>query len=161
MAYLHCHTSGCHWEQDDFWDFTPRVRWRKYEKRWWKKIGFSIGYNPVSRVWSDISWLLKPRWLGLDDWIIKDMTKYTGVNVKVREITKVVDNTIGKIRMKNKPDKFTVTEKQVFSWQWMWLELVGNWKNIKRMKWPTWKGWKKVKDTAVCPKCGEWNFDID
>lgn len=22
MSYLHCHTKGCNWSQDDFWDFS-------------------------------------------------------------------------------------------------------------------------------------------
>jgi len=34
-------------------------------------------------------------------------------------------------------------------------------KNIRRMKWWTFKQWRRVRNTAVCPKCGLRNFDID
>jgi len=34
-------------------------------------------------------------------------------------------------------------------------------KRIRNMKWVTWEQWQKDKDTAVCPQCGERNFDID
>jgi len=32
---------------------------------------------------------------------------------------------------------------------------------IRNMPWITYEQWKKDKDTAVCPKCGMRNFDID
>jgi len=32
---------------------------------------------------------------------------------------------------------------------------------IREMKWVTWEQWKKDRDFAVCPKCGDRNFDID
>jgi len=167
MAFLHCHTKNCGWSQDDFWDIKFRIKWKSYKKSWWK-LGFSIGYNPISKVSNDIAWLWKPRWMSLDEWIINDITKYTGVDIKRRRIKKT--------RKYNSNDKLTQTdqhgvpmyishptyyETQVFSWQWLWLELIREWKNIKRMKWWTYDSWKKDMDTAVCPKCGKRNFDID
>jgi len=32
---------------------------------------------------------------------------------------------------------------------------------IRGMKWITREQWDRDKDTAVCPKCGDRNFDID
>lgn len=155
MAYLHCHTKDCGWSQDDFWNFRPRFRWHLYKKSWWK-LGFSIGYNPISRTLTDIRWLWKPKWLSLDDWYINDMIKYTGVKVKVRKVEKTIN-----VKSGNVFGKMKTIEQQVFSWQWLLLELVVEWKNIRRMKWRTWKSWKKTRDIAVCPKCGLRNFDID
>jgi Zn finger protein HypA/HybF involved in hydrogenase expression len=160
MAYLHCHTKDCGWSQDDFWDLRPRFRWKSYKKSWWK-LDFDIGYNPISRMWRDIKWLWKPRWMGLDDWVINDITKYTGVKVKVREVQKTIDQTNAKIKCGNCPDIYEVTETQVFSWSWLMVEAVKNWRNFRHMKWWTHKSWKKDRDTAVCPKCNERNFDID
>lgn len=34
-------------------------------------------------------------------------------------------------------------------------------KRIRNMKWVTWEQWERDKDIAVCPNCGERNFDID
>ena len=34
-------------------------------------------------------------------------------------------------------------------------------KNIRNMPWITEEQWRRDKDEAVCPKCGERNFDID
>ena len=160
MAYLHCHTKGCNWSQDDFWDLTFRIKWKSWRKQWWK-LGLSIGYNPISRTGNDIAWLWKPRWIQLDDWIINDITEYTGVKIKVRTIKKTIDQTNAVIKNGNRPDVYEVNENRVFSWQWLLVELVKEWKNIKRMKWRTHKSWKKDRDTAVCPKCGISNFDID
>ena len=30
-----------------------------------------------------------------------------------------------------------------------------NWKLFRKQQWPTWKSFKRVKDTAVCPRCGQ------
>ena len=32
---------------------------------------------------------------------------------------------------------------------------------IREMQWVTWEQWQKDRETAVCPVCGERNFDID
>ncbi|MHC4158888.1 MAG: hypothetical protein ACYSSO_07390 [Planctomycetota bacterium] len=34
-------------------------------------------------------------------------------------------------------------------------------KRIRCMKWVTWEQWQREKVTAVCPKCGAQDFDID
>lgn len=119
MAYLHCHS--CDWSQDDFWSFS---------------------YNPFTKFWSDIKWLIRPRILTLDGWIVNDLTKYTGVNVH----------------------RFRSTQKgpvKVFSWQWLWLEIVKEIKLTRDQRWWTWKSWKRDRATAKCPKCGKVDFDID
>ena len=33
--------------------------------------------------------------------------------------------------------------------------------NIERMFIPTWEEWEKVRDTTICPDCGQSNWDID
>jgi len=48
-----------------------------------------------------------------------------------------------------------------FSWNWLALEFVKNLRIGIEMKWWTWDSWKREMDTAVCPKCGDRNFDID
>lgn len=158
MAFLHCHTEGCGWSQDDFWQLFVRRRWAKH---WWQKIRF--GYSPITRTWNKLIWLIKPRWIGLDKWIIHDMQEYTGVRVEFREVRKKLnDKKFSRSSEKSKyPADIYYYECQVYSWAWLWLELVAEWKNIKRMKWWTWKSWKKTRDNAVCPKCGLRNFDID
>ena len=56
--YLHCHTIGCNWSQDDFWSF---------------KLG---GYNPLyyflSRLFTKQHSLLIPRIIEFDISVIKD-----------------------------------------------------------------------------------------
>lgn len=121
MAYLHCHTKGCGWSQDDFW---------------------AKGYNPLTKTWSDIKWLIRPRMLELDTWLVDDLTKYTGV------------------WMWRFKAEFS-GQARVFSWQWLLLELKREIKCIRKQKWWTWESWKKDKATAVCPKCGLRDFDID
>jgi hypothetical protein len=32
---------------------------------------------------------------------------------------------------------------------------------IRKMPWVTWEQWERDRETAVCPKCGQRNFDID
>jgi len=102
MAYLHCHTKGCHWEQDDFW--TKR-------------------YNPITKTWADIKWLARPR---------------------IVEI-----------------DKEAYGISPIFSWHALALEVAKEIRCVRRMKWWTYKSWKKNKDSAVCPNCGLRDFDID
>ncbi len=157
MAFLHC--DSCGWQQDDFWNLRLGFRWKSYKKSW-RKLGFSIGYNPISRMLGDVRWLWVPRWKVIDDWIINDITEHT-VKVKVRKRKKVVDQTNFKVKIGNRPDIYTVTENQVFSWEWLGVEFIKNWKSFRNMKWWTYKSWEKVRAEAVCPKCGDRNFDID
>ena len=164
MAYLHCHTKGCGWSQDDFWDFKFKIRYVPYRKSWWK-FRLDIGYNPISNMLDNITWHWKPKKISFDKWIINDILEYTGVKIKVYKVEKIEDQSKSnfKQRLPNGeiPDKIKYTEYQVFSWSWLWVELVREWKNIKRQKWWTYNSWIKARDTAVCPKCGLRNFDID
>ncbi len=121
MAYLHCHTKSCGWSQDDFW--TRR-------------------YNPFTKLWSDIKWLIRPRIMEMDDWYVDDLIKYTNV-------------LLWRFRVEFNG------QARVFSWQWLWLEFRREIKSVRRQKWWTWKSWKKERDAAVCPKCGLRDFDID
>lgn len=50
---------------------------------------------------------------------------------------------------------------QIFSWRLMIHELSRHFSRIKRQKYWTFKDFKKVRDVAVCPKCGMRNWDID
>ncbi len=34
-------------------------------------------------------------------------------------------------------------------------------RSLFRQRWWTWESWKRARTTAVCPKCGQRNFDID
>lgn len=117
MAYLHCHS--CDWSQDDFWTKT---------------------YNPLTKIWSDIEWLWKPRIMGMDIDIVDDLTRYTYVIVLRK--------------------KYRYGYK-IFSWNWLILEIVKDIKLAFKQKWWTWKSWKKNKATAKCPECNKQNFDID
>lgn len=130
MAYLHCHS--CDWAQDDFWS------WR---------------YNPITKIWDDVKWLWKPRWMGLDRWVIDEIRKYTGIPVVVRE-------SIVFERGGLRPE-MAHTEWQVHSWLWLIVEVVKELKVCREQKWWTWGSWKRHKTTAVCPGCGDRNFDID
>lgn len=140
MAYLHCH--ACGWEQDDFWT------WR---------------YNPLTKLWDDVKWLARPRIMEMDSWIVEELTEYTGVHVwRFKHKEKSEDS---KKDWKN-DDKVIVNLNKhscarVFSWDWLFLEAVKEWKLFRRQKWWTMKSWKKHRDTAVCPKCGQRAFDID
>lgn len=160
MAYLHCHTQDCGWSQDDFWTFRPRfIRYKYKNSRW--KLGFTIGYNPISKIWNDIVWLWKPRWISLDDWLIEDLRKFTNVNVKVKRVKVKIDQAKFMLKNEDRPDVYEIERLQVHSWDWLRLEFVKEWKIFRGQKWWTWKDWKKHKDSAVCPKCGLRNFDID
>jgi hypothetical protein len=92
-------------------------------------------------MWSDIKWLIKPRWFRMDKWLVSDLEKYTGVRVRRKKGPK--------------------GDMLVFSWSWLWLEFWKNWKLFREQKWWTSSVWKKEKKTAKCPKCGDRNFDID
>lgn len=119
MAYLHCHS--CEWSQDDFW---------------------SLRYNPITKMWSDIKWLFIPRIIELDEWVVRDSVEYTGIPVY-----KLRDDQL--------------QPRRIFSWNWFILEAVREWKISRKMKWWTWESWIRDKDSAVCPACGNHNFDID
>lgn len=135
MAYLHCHTKDCGWAQDDFWELFHINRW---EKRWWKKI--RLGYNPIWKMWNDIKWLWKPRMIELESWLVDDLQSRSHIPVY---------------------KKIHGNQYLMFSWNWLLFEFFKEIRIIRRQKWWTWKSWKKARDTAVCPKCGLRDFDID
>jgi hypothetical protein len=58
-------------------------------------------------------------------------------------------------------DKEAYGRPRIFSWYVLILEIAKEIRNARRMKWWTWESWKRAKDTAVCPKCGLRNWDID
>ena len=49
----------------------------------------------------------------------------------------------------------------VFSWRVMVRSIYRHFRRLFTQKWWTYEGWKKVGHLAVCPNCGEHNFDID
>lgn len=107
MAYLHCHTKGCGWGQDDFW--TP-------------------SYNPLTRLRARVRWYWKPRMVNF------------GTNTDAGMITLCY---------------------RTFSWCELARDIFKIGRGAWRMKWPTWKSWKRARTNAKCPNCGQNNFDID
>ena len=99
-------------------------------------------YNPITKFWDMVKWLWRPRTLEIDDWLVADLEEYTKVSV-----WRFKGASRGQVR--------------VFSWDWLWLEFVKNWRLFRAQKWWTWKAWKKARGNAVCPECGEKDFDID
>ncbi len=67
MAYLHCHTKGCSWSQDDF---------------------YSKSYNPITKIWNDIKRLYIPKYIKFDCMFVKYdvpiLQEYTGIKVKFK-----------------------------------------------------------------------------
>lgn len=124
MAYLHCHTKSCGWSQDDF---------------------YSLNYNPISKIWSDIKGLWKPKIVKIDCRTFKDLTMYT--HIPIIKFSYI------------RPD-FNI---EVFSWNLLVLEIVKDIRLGFEQKWWICKSFKKSLDNgkAKCPKCGENNFDID
>ena len=112
MAYVHCHSCG--WSQDDF-----------YPRR----------YNPATKIWDSIKWLWKPRTIEFEEWIIRDMAKYTHVLV---------------VHKKGK----------VFTWNWLIVEIIKDIKLAVKQHWWSWKSFKKDTNKA-CPLCDSKNLDID
>lgn len=104
---------------------------------WSQDDFYSRSYNPLTKLWRDFKWLWKPYRFQIDSHCINDLTKYTHIPV------------------------YVWNKNTVFSWNWLLLETVKDIKVALETKWWTWESWKKVKDTAVCPKCGDKNWDID
>ena len=109
MAYLHCHTKGCGWSQDDFYSF-------KFDKR---KLFFIGGYNPLSKILESIKSYIKPRMIKWD-W---GFVNYDAV--ELQEYTKI------KIHFNE--------NNECFSWSWLILDIVKNAKNTKRWTYKHWK----------------------
>lgn len=107
MAYLHCHTKNCGWEQDDFYSVD--------------------GYNPI---------MYLKNWM--EDLCGDDIDKpFTDDALFLRQNGNMTTREV----IAREFDKYA--------------------KRIREMKWVTYEQWKRDKDSAVCPKCGERNFDID
>ena len=98
-------------------------------------------YNPLTKIRNDIKWTIKPRVLGFDRYMVVEMKQYCYTPI------------------------FSWTNKKgftcVFSWNWLIVELERDIRSFRHMEWCTSERWNKVKDKAVCPKCGDRNFDID
>ena len=47
------------------------------------------------------------------------------------------------------------------SWNQLFREIIKDIKIYRKTKWKTREQWKVERDTAVCPDCGDRNFDID
>ena len=108
---------------------------------WSQDDFYSKTYNPMTKILSDFKWLIKPRMIEFDSMFVeidaKELMKYTKIKV---------------IFFGNK----------CFSWNWLPLEIVKDIKIALEVKWWTYAKFKKDYDNgAVCPKCGERNFDID
>lgn len=108
MSFLHCHTKGCNWEQDDF--YSPD--------------GYPLSF--------------------LKDW----MKELCDLNVDIEKQFSTDSNFIA--------EHGPISKREVIAQE---FEKFGD--RIRNMPWPTWEHWQKEKDTAVCPKCGERNWDID
>jgi len=107
MSFLHCHTKGCDFSQDDFYSVN--------------------GYNPANY---------------LQTWM-KDLCS-DDVNEQFSTDSNYVKE--------NGP----LSRKEVIARE---FEKFAN--NIREMKWITYEQWAKDRATAVCPKCGKRNWDID
>jgi len=121
MAYLHCHS--CDWSQDDFW---------------------CRSYNPITKFWSDIKWLIRPQLMDLDEGIVNDLTKYTHV-------------PIFRFRARRR----RIIDVKIHTWNWLLLEFVKEIRITLAQRWWTTEAWNRSKKTARCPGCGDRNFDID
>lgn len=138
MSYLHCHKCG--WEQDDFWSF---------ELRWSTR---PFGYNPLSCIIESVYWLIRPRYIGMDKWIIDDINSRF-VRVRIRD--KINDFT----------NNIEMTEiYEIHSWALLWWEIKKNIRKFRNMKWWTYRAYKydKYLQIAECPKCkSKTDFDMD
>lgn len=137
MAYLHCHS--CDWSQDDF---------------------YTKGYNFFTKMWDDFKWTCKPRVIKFDGGV-RDFKKGLWTPILIWKKKRLFE--YGKLRPHPNSNEThcMVTDYCVFSWNWMLVEFERNIRSLIHMKWYTWEKWHKVKDKAVCPKCGDRNFDID
>ena len=103
---------------------------------WSQDDFYTKGYNPLIRMRDSIRWTIRPRILKLDHYEPRNMAKsvWTPIFYKGGE---------------------------VFSWNWLVVELERDIRSFLHMKWRTKEIWDKVKHKATCPNCGARNFDID
>jgi hypothetical protein len=50
---------------------------------------------------------------------------------------------------------------KIHSWNIFLWNIKRNIRRFFKMRWWTWKSWKRARKTATCPKCGKKAFDID
>lgn len=62
MAYLHCHTKGCDWSQDDFWE----LKFNIFSSR-------PFGYNPLSLIIEDVKAYIYPCFIEFDSSYARDI----------------------------------------------------------------------------------------
>lgn len=108
---------------------------------WSQDDFYSKTYNPITKIIDSIKEYIRPRIIEWDSGFIRNdfpkLVKYTHVPV-------------------------IIINNKCFSWNWMLLDIVRDFKSMFKQKWWTYKSFKKAYDKgAVCPKCGKRNFDID
>lgn len=137
MSYLHCHSCG--WSQDDF---------------------YTKNYNFITKMIDDFKWTCKPRVIKFDGSVM-DFKKELWTPIIIWKKKRLFE--YGKVipHSNSNETQRVVTDYCVFSWNWMLVEFERNIRSFLNMKWYTLDKWNRVKDNAVCPKCGNKNFDID
>ncbi len=108
---------------------------------WSQDDFYTRGYNPLTKIWNDIKWTCKPSIIEFDDWIVLEAKTHNLIPIKIFKARRGL--------------------AKVFSWNWMLIELERDIRSFIHTEWWTWDSWKKAKDKAVCPGCGDRNFDID
>jgi len=99
-------------------------------------------YNPITKLWDTVMWLGWPKVLELDDCCVRSLETHTGVRVH---------------RLEGAPRG----QVRVFSWFFLILEVIKEWKTIRKQRWWTWDSWERSREEAVCPQCGIRCFDVD
>ena len=116
ISYLHCHTQGCDWGQDDFWS--------------------EDGYTPLNETLiSDYREALFKDRIYFDEWFFKENPSLEGKQDAKGWYCYGPDYAVWGLKRKAR--------------------------NIERMFVRTEDEWKQIRATAVCPDCGESNWDID
>jgi len=94
-------------------------------------------YNPLSLLIEDFGRLVrKPYFFEMDSWALNEVSRSCKIPIFMYR---------GKIH----------------SWNWFFVEASLIMRAAKNMTWYTEKQWERCRETAVCPNCGNQNFDID
>jgi hypothetical protein len=96
-----------------------------------------FGYNPITWFLEMVREYIRPRWIGMDRWIVDDILKSSGYQIRYRTEYK------GKKVF------------QVHSWSmlvWEWKRML---RKFKKQKWWTEKSYKKDPE-KLCPKCNQY-----
>jgi hypothetical protein len=108
---------------------------------------YNKNYNPFSKIWFDVKWLWKPEFIKFHErGLIAHISKYTHIPVFIGISKKGVES--------------------VFSWNWLLVEIVKDFKLWWKMKYPTYKSWQKAikkndGNWPRCPECDALELDID